>query len=51
MSLVEDTSAAAIAAVLDQVGPRLKQTPHPTPDDPCRGCGDDRHFEEHAVAA
>ena len=30
MSLVEDTSAAAIAAVLDQVGARLKRHPHPT---------------------
>ena len=51
MSLVDDISAARIAAALEQVGPRLKATPHPTRDDPDRCLDVDRDLEEHPVAA
>ena len=46
-----DETRAAIAAALDQVGPRLKRVRTQRADDPDRCRGDDRHLQEHAVPA
>ena len=45
------TRRPAIAAALDQVGPRLKQLRAAAWGDPDRAGGGDRHLQEHAVAA